>query len=143
VEFAVNDANDETEGNCYESLVLKALNANNKPAVILLFSVFMNDWNLQDRLAPVGQHYDLPMVSVKEAVVEQFRWTADQGKVISKKQFFYDIYHPANAGHGGFRETDTDLHTANMDDHTYGTPQFPNNWMHTAESGADRFKMTD
>jgi len=197
IEFAVNDADDETEGNCYESLVLKALNASNKPAVILLFSVFMNDWNLQDRLAPVGWHYDLPMVSVKDAVVEQFRWTTDQGRVISKKQFFYDIYHPTNAGHrvmadclgwlfdvtdravadeedistdkspvigndyigirlldrlngdgiaqidaGGFRETDTDLHIANMDDHTYGTPQFPNNWMHTADAGTGRFKMT-
>src|SRR5690606_5310394 len=57
VEFAVNDADDETAGKCYESLVLKALSAGNEPAVILLFSVFINDWNLQDRLAPVGFHY--------------------------------------------------------------------------------------
>ncbi|SEK58315.1 SGNH/GDSL hydrolase family protein [Paenibacillus sp. OK003] len=99
VEFAVNDADDETKGICYESLVLKALGANNKPAVILLFSVFENDWNLQDRLAPVGWHYDLPMVSVKDAVVEQFQWTKEQGNVITKKQFFHDIYHPTNAGH--------------------------------------------
>lgn len=99
VEFAVNDADDETQGICYESLVLKALGANNKPAVILLFSVFENDWNLQDRLTPVGWHYDLPMVSVKDAVVEQFQWTKEQGNVITKKQFFHDIYHPTNAGH--------------------------------------------
>ena len=79
VEFAVNDAGDETKGNCYESLVLKALRADHKPAVILLFSVFVNDWNLQDRLAPVGWHYNLPMVSVKDAVTHQFRWTKEQG----------------------------------------------------------------
>lgn len=99
IEFAVNDAGDETKGNCYESLVLTALNQPNKPAVILLFSVFVDDWNLQDRLAPVGWHYDLPMVSVKDAVVDQFKLSKAEGNVISKRQFFYDIYHPANEGH--------------------------------------------
>ncbi|WP_258166405.1 SGNH/GDSL hydrolase family protein [Paenibacillus sp. PCH8] len=186
VEFAVNDADDETQGNCYESLVLKALAADNKPAVILLFSVFENDWNLQDRLAPVGWHYDLPMVSVKDAVVDQFHKTKDEGNVISKAQFFHDIYHPTNLGHrimadcleflfdvtdrsepdqrdhdiekapligndfvdvklldrkngsdiaridaGPFTKTDTDLQMAEMDLHSFGTPQFPNNWMYS------------
>ncbi|WP_320416893.1 SGNH/GDSL hydrolase family protein [Paenibacillus polygoni] len=197
IEFAVNDADDETKGNCYESLVLKALGAENKPAVILLFSVFESDWNLQDRLAPVGWHYELPMVSVKDAVVDQFQWTKEQGNVISKKEFFYDIYHPTNAGHqimsdclgklfeevdqsspdieddasgkppligndfvdiklldrlngdriavideGGFQEADTDLQKAEMDDHSFGTPLFPNNWMHTGTSDKHYFKMT-
>ncbi|MDR9855156.1 SGNH/GDSL hydrolase family protein [Paenibacillus sp. VCA1] len=197
VEFAVNDADDETKGSCYESLVLKALAGGNKPAVILLFSVFMNDWNLQDRLAPIGWHYQLPMVSVKDAVVEQFRLSKADGNVISKRQFFYDIYHPTNAGHkimsdclgwlfevtdrsaadgedlsvdkppligngyvgtrlldrmnsdgiarihpGGFQETDAELQMAELDDHSYGTPLFPHNWMHTAESGNLGFKMT-
>ncbi|MGP3785325.1 MULTISPECIES: SGNH/GDSL hydrolase family protein [unclassified Paenibacillus] len=99
VEFAVNDADDETEGTCYESLVLQALRADNDPAVILLFSVFKNDWNLQDRLAPVGWHYNLPMVSVKDAVVEQFQLPPEEGRLISKEQYFHDIYHPTNAGH--------------------------------------------
>ncbi|EFM08793.1 conserved hypothetical protein [Paenibacillus curdlanolyticus YK9] len=197
VEFAVNDEGDETRGNCYESLVLKALAARNEPAVILLFSVFVNDWNLQDRLSPVGVHYDLPMVSVKDAVVEQFRLTKDEGNVISKRQYFYDIYHPTNAGHavmadclrnlfiatdhaapdqedimiakppvigndfvgmllldrsngkgaaaieaGSFQEMDADLQMVEMDGDPHGTPQFPNNWMHTAASGIDSFRMT-
>lgn len=197
VEFAVNDAGDETHGNCYESLCLKILSAANQPAVILLFSVFLNDWNLQDRLAPVGWHYDLPMVSVKDAVVEQFRLTKAEGNIISKRQFFYDIYHPTNDGHsimsdclgylfteadqsaivpeditihdhpaigndfwairlldrshyeevgkidmGGFNEIDSDLQMVEMDDHPYGTPEFPYNWMHTSASGSDSFKMT-
>ena len=196
IEFAVNDAGDETKGVCYESLVLKALGGAKQPAVILLFSVFVNDWNLQERLAPVGWHYDLPMVSVKDAVVEQFRLSKQQENVISKKQFFYDIYHPANAGHqvmadclgllfeaadqaapdqedihadkppflgdafkdirlldrrngeglarisaGGFVETDSDLQMAPLDDQTSATPQFPYNWMHTAASGAESFRM--
>lgn len=99
VEFAVNDADDETNGISYESLVLRALQEPNMPAVVLLFSVFFNDWNLQDRLAPIGLHYHLPMVSIKDAVVDQFYLTKDNGHVISKRQFFYDIYHPKNAGH--------------------------------------------
>ncbi|MHA7966541.1 SGNH/GDSL hydrolase family protein [Paenibacillus sp. CAU 1782] len=99
VEFAVNDADDETKGKCYESLVLKALSGEKSPAVILLFSVFINDWNLQDRLAPVGTYYGLPMASIKDAVTPQFSLSRAEGGVITKRQFFDDIYHPGNAGH--------------------------------------------
>ena len=95
VEFAVNDEGDETKGICFESLVRKIANAPNAPAVILNFAVFMNEGNLEDRLVPIGQHYDLPMVSVKAAMVPQFR----KDTVMTKRQYFYDIYHPANAGH--------------------------------------------
>lgn len=196
VEFAVNDEGDETKGICFESLVLKALSGSNAPAVILMFSVFINDWNLQDRLSPVGWHYDLSMVSVKDAVVEQFGLTKAENNIISKRQYFYDIYHPTNAGHrvmadclgylfdqidrsvldmddllmdkspvigndyvdihlmdrskgegiaridpGSFHDTDADLQMVEMDDEPFGTPQFPNNWMHAAETGNDSFKM--
>ena len=99
IEFAVNDEGDETKGDCYESLVRKVLNLPWKPAVILLFSVFANDWNLQDRLSPVGKLYDLPMVSVLDAVSPQFALKNDEGRVITKNQFFYDMFHPGNAGH--------------------------------------------
>lgn len=197
VEFAVNDADDETNGVCYESLVLNALSAANKPAVILLFSVFESDWNLQDRLAPVGLHYHLPMVSIKDAVTDQFGKTAAEGGLISKEQFFADIYHPTNAGHaimadclgwlfevtdlsaldqedivldlppvlgndfanvrlldrtsntdiayiaeGAFSKIDYELQLTEMDDHSYGSPQFPNNWMHMGDSGSQCFTMT-
>lgn len=99
VEFAVNDEGDETKGHCYDSLVRKILLSPQEPAVILLFAVFAYDWNLQDRLAPVGEAYQVPMVSVKDCVVEQFTKKAGQGRVISKNQFFYDIFHPSNYGH--------------------------------------------
>ena len=99
VEFAVNDEGDETKGICYESLILNILSCENKPAVVLLFSVFANDWNLQERLSQVGRLYDLPMVSISDAVVEQFKFTKEEGNIITKRQFFYDIYHPTNDGH--------------------------------------------
>ena len=97
VEFAVNDEGDETKGDCYESLVRKILKLDWNPEVILLFSVFANDWNLQERLRPVGDLYDLPMVSIRDAVVEQF--TRKEGRVLTKNQFFYDMFHPSNIGH--------------------------------------------
>ncbi len=97
IEFAVNDEGDETKGICYESLVAKAYNQPEAPAVLLLFAVFMNDWNLQERLSPIGRHYDLPMVSVLNAVSPQFGSCEDH--VISKRQFFYDCFHPTNDGH--------------------------------------------
>lgn len=99
VEFAVNDEGDETKGECYDSLVRKILDGESKPAVILLFAVFDNDWNLQERLSPVGKAYDLPMVSVRDAVVEQFYRKPGEGRVFSKNQFFYDCFHPTNLGH--------------------------------------------
>ena len=97
VEFAVNDAGDETEGVFYESLVRHILNGPGHPAVILLFAVFADDWNLKRRLAPIGYRYQLPMVDVLEAVCPQFR--NPENRVITKRQYFYDVYHPSNLGH--------------------------------------------
>ncbi len=96
IEFAVNDAGDETNGVCYESLALMAMEGPGTPAVVLLFSVFMDDYNLQDNLSRVGYHYDLPMVSIKNAVTPQFY---QETPIITKRQFFYDLYHPSNEGH--------------------------------------------
>lgn len=99
VEFAVNDLGDETNGECFDSLVRKIAGAENEPAVIILFAVFASDWNLQERLSPVGEAYHLPMVSVRDAVVEQFYKKPGGGKLFGKSQFFYDCYHPTNLGH--------------------------------------------
>lgn len=99
VEFAVNDEGDETKGECYESLVRKILALPGQPAVILFFLVFANDWNLQERLVPIGRAYDLPMVSMRDAVVDQFRLRHGEGRVLSKSQYFYDCYHPTNTGY--------------------------------------------
>lgn len=99
VEYAVNDEGDETKGHCYDSLVRKILLSGQKPGVILLFSVFADDSNLQERLSPVGRAYRLPMVSIKSCVTEQFYKKSGEGRVLSKNQFFYDSFHPGNSGH--------------------------------------------
>ena len=123
VEFAVNDAGDETGGRCYDSLVRKIYNGPGKPAVILIFAVFQDDYNLQERLIPVGKAYHLPMVSTKNCVTEQFYKKAGEGRVVSKNQFFYDQYHPSNTGHrimaDGlielFKQTDKELEGTPLD----------------------------
>lgn len=99
VEFAVNDEGDETKGECYDSLVRKIYNSENKPAVILLFSVFVDGYNLEDRLKCVGESYHLPMVSIKKAVYDRFYKSEEEGGIVSKSQFFYDMFHPTNIGH--------------------------------------------
>ena len=99
VEFAVNDEGDETKGECFDSLVRKIYNSPQKPAVILLYSVFVDGYNLQDRLKCVGESYNLPMVSIKDAVYDQFYLSSEDGGVVSKNRFFYDMYHPTKVGH--------------------------------------------
>lgn len=99
VEFAVNDEGDETKGKCFEGLVRRFLMMKNMPAVIIIFSVFIDDYNLQERLSPIGYHYNIPMVSAKNAVTEQFYMSKEQGRIITKDQYFYDRYHPTNLGH--------------------------------------------
>lgn len=96
LEYAVNDAGDETDGVCYESLVRMAMDGPGNPAVILLFAVFMDDFNLQDRLIPIGERFRLPMISLKNAVTPQF---SEEHPVITKRQYFYDLFHPSNEGH--------------------------------------------
>ena len=94
IEFAVNDWNEPTKHKCYESMVKSALQQENAPAVILLFSVFKNGWNLQDELKKIGETYDLTMISVRDAaypMMDKF-WTKDE--------WFSDEYHPTSLGHG-------------------------------------------
>lgn len=99
IEFSVNDEGDETKGLCYESLIRKCLALSEDTAVILLYAVFANDWNLEERLGPVGERYEVPSVSVRRGVVSQFYLKPDTGRVLTKSQFFYDSFHPTNMGH--------------------------------------------
>ena len=58
IEFAVNDYQEPTNGEAYESMVRKVLNQPNQPAVVLVFSVFKTKWNMQDFYQPLGAFYD-------------------------------------------------------------------------------------
>lgn len=94
IEFAVNDGDDPTNGDAFESLVLNALQDDNQPAIVLVFAVFQSKWNLQDRLMPIGYQYDLPMISIKDAVVPELN-----EERLTDAEFFSDAYHPTDYGH--------------------------------------------
>lgn len=94
IEFAVNDYQEPTNGEAYESMVRKVLNQPNQPAVVLVFSVFKTKWNMQDFYQPLGAFYDLPMISIKDAVVPEL----EAGR-ITEEEFFSDEYHPKDFGH--------------------------------------------
>ena len=93
VEFSVNDWEEPTKHRCFESMVKEILDAPNEPAVILLFAVFRNGFNLQDELKRIGTNYDLMMVSIKDAIYSHI------GKEVMAKEFFFDEYHPTSLGH--------------------------------------------
>lgn len=94
IEFAVNDYQEPTKARAYESLVRTILEKENSPAVLLLFAVFESKWNLQEQYIPIGNHYGLPMVSIRDAIA-----TAYASNKLTDKEFFADIYHPTNYGH--------------------------------------------
>lgn len=93
IEYAVNDGQEPTGHKCYESMVRSVLDQLNKPAVILLFSVFPTGYSLQNELAPIGQAYDLMMISMRNSAYPLVgdKWT--------QKEFFFDQFHPTSAGH--------------------------------------------
>lgn len=94
IEFSVNDYMEVTGGRAYEALIYDALSQDNEAAVMLVFAVFESKWNMQNDYIPMGKHYDLPMVSIKNAieVPVTFGYLTDE-------EFFADEYHPTTYGH--------------------------------------------
>ncbi len=121
IEFAVNDLELDAETVPYmEGLIRKAFDQDNDPAVMLLFmmtsSVESDDsvprpWlamngkpfvykkrayglNVQNYQIPLGQHYDLPMISFRDVVFPfikegYFKW----------HEIIFDNVHPNDFGH--------------------------------------------
>ncbi|MBQ3156451.1 MAG: SGNH/GDSL hydrolase family protein [Clostridia bacterium] len=94
VEFAVNDGGDANSRLAYESLVCKLLESPSQPAVVLIFTVGETGWSAQDHMQKIGKHYDLGMISIKDAV-----WTQIQQGQMTWRDYSSDYVHPNNAGH--------------------------------------------
>ena len=92
VEFAVNDA--WVDGAAYEGLLRQILACPNAPAVVLLFMMYQNGGGDQDMQSKVGAYYNLPMVSVRDAL-----WPDIAAGRIRWQDYFVDIVHPNDAGH--------------------------------------------
>lgn len=80
IEFAVNDAQSFTDKQAYEALIRKCLLQENAPAVILIYSVTENGYTCQNDMALTAFYYDLPAVSVRDAIMPEIesgtmKWT--------------------------------------------------------------------
>ncbi len=94
IEFSVNDSGEATHGQAYSSMIHRALTDNPDCAVILLFAVFKSKWNMQTNYIPEGEIYELPMVSIKDAIATPYA-NGDLNDAL----FFSDEYHPKTYGH--------------------------------------------
>ena len=92
IEFAVNDS--WTDGEAYEGLVRQILAQPNQPAVILLFMMWERGGNDQEMQAKVGRHYNLPMVSFRDAM-----WPEMAAGRMKWSDYIVDTVHPNDAGH--------------------------------------------
>jgi lysophospholipase L1-like esterase len=92
IEFAVND--NWTDGEAYEGLVRQVLAQPNQPAVILLFMMWERGGNDQEMQAKVGMHYNLPMVSFRDAM-----WPEMAAGRLKWSDYIVDTVHPNDAGH--------------------------------------------
>ncbi len=94
IEFAVNDAQDAQHRIAYESLVKECLNQPQKPAVVLLFTVLKDGYSCQEQMAQIGAAYDLPMISVGDALNPAF-----QSGDMQWSEYSDDTSHPNKFGH--------------------------------------------
>lgn len=94
VEFSVNDTNAATNKYSYDSLVRKILLHKSEPAVILLFMTQENGTSLQNVHREIGEAYDLPMLSWRDAVYPEVTAGTLDWKDISP-----DNIHPNDNGH--------------------------------------------
>lgn len=94
IEFAVNDAQDTTSKQCYESLVAKIMQKENNPAVVLLFTVLENGYTCEEHMSAVGNNYSLPMISLRSALQPEF----DAGRMVWD-DYSDDQSHPNVWGH--------------------------------------------
>jgi lysophospholipase L1-like esterase len=92
VEFAVNDA--WVDGAAYEGLLRQILARPDAPAVVLLFMLFQNGGGDQKMQSEDGAHYNLPMVSVHDAL-----WPEIAAGHIRWQDYFVDNVHPNDSGH--------------------------------------------
>lgn len=94
VEFSVNDGNDFFYKKSYENLVRRILTSESEPAVMLLFMTMEDGTSAQDNDATVGFGYGLPMLSYRNAVLEEIKAGSFAWSDISP-----DNIHPNDMGH--------------------------------------------
>lgn len=94
IEFAVNDGGEQIYKESFESLVRTILSHENQTAVVLLFTVTKDGHTCQEHMKQIGEYYELPMISVPDAIQPEF----DAGRMIWE-DYSDDASHPNAEGH--------------------------------------------
>jgi len=94
VEFAVNDAASTSSQPAYEGLLRQILSQQQQPAVLLLFMMHEGGGNAQGFQVPIGKHYNIPMISYRDAT-----WPEIQAGTMKWDDIEADQVHPNDAGH--------------------------------------------
>lgn len=96
VEFSVNDADTDPHfQETYESLVRRILSAKFAPALLIVHNVRYDDGGNAEAIhGPVGNHYNLPRVSMRPTIYAQ----VEAGN-IKRRDITPDDLHPNDAGH--------------------------------------------
>ena len=94
VEFGVNDCDHPMQKEAYADLVHRILSCKSQPAVLLLYVMEDGGSNQQINQEPVGFHYDLPMISYRDAI-----WPEVVGGVFKWSEIGADWVHPTDKGH--------------------------------------------
>lgn len=99
VEFAVNDGPGKSYSESYEGVIRQILSAPNHPAVMELFTIFGHNGATQEvPEEKIGHHYDLPMISYRNAVWPLLRTKKLAWSAIQSLSFPGD-FHPNDRGH--------------------------------------------
>lgn len=108
VEFSVNDDASNTERNkeTYEGIIRQALAAPSRPAVVVICMTQEDGTSFQDYHAEIAKHYDLPVISYKNAIL----YAIDKG-YIKWTDISDDNIHPNVTGHAIL----TEIVTATLD----------------------------
>jgi len=93
-EFAVNDPNEKSYAETYEGLLRQILKQDNKPAVLMLFMVYKNGISAQPWQEKLGDYYDLPMISYRDAL-----WPEIEARRVAWGDIAADVVHPNDKGH--------------------------------------------
>ena len=94
VEYAVNDTTNPDTAAAYEALLRKCLKLSPDTAVILISTMNYQGENKQHLHIPSGTHYQLPMISYRDAVYPE----VSAGRIVWS-DISPDTVHPNNLGH--------------------------------------------
>ena len=99
IEFGVNDNLQDWQKEAYASLVRRILTADCRPAVMLFFMTNNDGSNAQSDQQPIGEFYDLPMVSERDAIWPEVKPPYNNGTTFAWEDIVADYVHPTDKGH--------------------------------------------